>query len=85
MVMKPANNSTDNTSHGGPLAARSDDSVQQEFVFIVRFQNQESIILKFFLTDYNLTRYAITKNNEINNANSGTNPPRLGGFPPHAP
>lgn len=61
MVMKPANNSTDNLSHGGPLTVRPDDSVQQEFVFILRFQNKEAIILKFFLDDYNLTLYTIIK------------------------
>lgn len=60
IVTKPASNSTDKPSHGGPSTARAGTAAEQEFEFILRIQSKDAIILKLSLNNYNLTIYAIT-------------------------
>ncbi|MBG0751861.1 hypothetical protein Q7O_001305 [Pectobacterium carotovorum subsp. carotovorum PCCS1] len=41
----------------------------------LRIENNDAAILKSFLNNYNLTTYAITKSNAVNDANIGKNSP----------
>ncbi|GLW37799.1 hypothetical protein Pcaca04_17350 [Pectobacterium carotovorum subsp. carotovorum] len=43
----------------------------------LRIESDDAVILKSFLNNYNLTTYAITKNNVVNDADIGKNSPRF--------
>src|SRR5690554_3771465 len=85
IVTKPASSSTERLSQG----ARWDGGVGRpegkKFELILRVRGGNASILKPLLNNYNLTVYAITGSNEVNDANLGTNAPRSGGLPAGTP